>query len=271
MSESGGYGDYRLIADVYDYVVPYRERPDVDFYVDAATEAKGPVLEIGSGTGRILIPTARAGVEIVGLDLSRHMMDVCRERLENEPQEVRSRVRLVQAEMRDFDLDQTFGLVTMPFRPFQHLTTVEDQISCLRSIHRHLRPEGRLIFDIFNPSLEALVRDNLGEEFGEEPEFTLPDGRRITRRHKIVARDPFQQINDVELIYDVRHPDGREERLVHAFQMRYLFRFEAEHLLARCGFAVEHLYAGFDKSPYGSKDPGELIFVATRAPYPSTG
>ena len=44
--------------------------------------------------------------------------------------------------------------------------------------------------------------------------------------------------------------------------MRYLFRFEAEHLLARCGFEVEALYADYDRSPYGSQYPGELIFVA---------
>ena len=62
----------------------------------------------------------------------------------------------------------------------------------------------------------------------------------------------------------VTHPDGREERLVHAFRLRYLFRFEVEHLLARAGFAIEHLYAGFDRSAYGSTYPGELVFVACR-------
>jgi hypothetical protein len=41
-----------------------------------------------------------------------------------------------------------------------------------------------------------------------------------------------------------------------------LYRFEAEHLLARCGFEVEHVYADYDRTPYGSKYPGELIFVA---------
>jgi hypothetical protein len=119
-----------------------------------------------------------------------------------------------------------------------------------------------LILDLFNPALEALVRDNLGEEFGDEPEFTTPDGRRVVRRHKIVSRDRFNQINYVELVYYVTHPDGREERLVHSFPMRYLFRFEAEHLLVRSGFEVAHVYAGFDRSSYGSKYPGELIFVA---------
>jgi len=123
---------------------------------------------------------------------------------------------------------------------------------------------GRLILDLFNPSLELLTSDTLGQELGEEPGFTTPDGRRVVRRHKIVSRDLFNQINRAELIYYVTHPDGRKERLVHSFPMRYLFRFEAEHLLARCGFQVEHVYADYDKSLYGSKYPGELIIVAKK-------
>jgi SAM-dependent methyltransferase len=265
MSSAAGYGEYALIADLYDHVVPYRTRADVPFFVEAARASGGPVLEIGCGTGRILVPTARAGVQIVGLDSSPHMLRVCRKKLRGEPKAVQSLARSVHADMRNFDLGQVFALVTVPFRPFQHLVTVEDQLSCLNSIHRHLQVDGRLILDLFNPSLEALTQNNLGQEFGEEPEFTTPDGRRVIRRHKIASRDLFNQVNQVELIYYVTRLDGREERLVQAFPMRYLFRFEAEHLLARCGFEVESLYADCDKSPYGSKYPGELIFVARKA------
>jgi SAM-dependent methyltransferase len=265
MDSAGGYQEYAFIADLYGQVVPYRERPDVAFYVEAAQRSGGPVLEVGCGTGRVLIPTARAGIEIVGFDLSESMLDVCRKRLSREPDEVQARAQLVEGDMRAFDLGQTFPLVTTPFRPFQHLTTVADQLACLSSIRRHLADGGRLILDIFNPSLEALTRDNVGEEFGDEPAFTTPDGRQVIRRHKIVSRDLFRQMLQVEMIYYVTHPDGREGRLVHAFAMRYLFRYEAEHLLARAGFEIEHLYADFDKSPYGSKVPGELIFVAQKA------
>jgi SAM-dependent methyltransferase len=88
---------YALIADLYDHVVPYRERPGVEFFVDAASEAGGPVLEIGCGTGRVLIPTARAGIDIVGLDLSPRMLAVCRERLRLEREPVQSRAMLFVA------------------------------------------------------------------------------------------------------------------------------------------------------------------------------
>jgi len=263
-ASGGDSREYAPIADLYDHVVPYRTRPDVAFYVDAATASGGAVLEVGCGTGRVLIPSARAGVEMVGLDLSTDMLLVCRDRVSREPAAVRARTRLIQADMRAFDLGRTFALVTLPFRPFQHLTTVEDQLACLAAIHRHVAVGGRLILDLFNPSLEALVQPAVGREFGDEPEFSTPDGRRVVRRHRIVSRDYFNQINQVELLYYVRHPNGREERLVHAFAMRYLFRFEAEHLLARAGFAVESLYADYDRKPYGSTYPGDLIFVARK-------
>jgi SAM-dependent methyltransferase len=264
VSSAGGYEEYAFIAEFYDHIGRYRDRPDVAFFVDAAVKAGGPVLEVGCGTGRVLIPTARAGVEIVGLDLSEHMLTVCRRQLREEPEPVRSKVWLAQGDMRRFELGRTFALATIPFRPFQHLLTVEDQLSCLESVRRHLVSRGGLVLDLFNPSLDALVNGPLGEEHAEEPEFTTPDGRRVVRRHKTVAYDRFNQIGDYELIYYVDHPDGRKERLVHSFRMRYLFRFETEHLLARAGFVVEHVYADFDRSEYGSKYPGDLLFVARR-------
>jgi SAM-dependent methyltransferase len=257
MTQTGTYNEYKAIAELYDYVV--------GFFVEAAKESGGPVLEVGCGTGRVLIPTAQAGIEITGLDLSTDMLEICREHLKAEPEEVQSKVRLVEADMRQFELAQKFQLVTLPFRPFQHLTTVAEQLACLGCIHAALAEDGKLILDIFNPALEGLTRTNFGEELSEEPEFSMPDGRKVIRRHAVTSRDVAKQINYVELIYYITHPDGRKERLVQAFPMRYLFRFEAEHLLARAGFDVEQLYADYDKKPFGAKYPGELIFVARKA------
>jgi SAM-dependent methyltransferase len=256
--------EYAAVAEFYDSVPLYRQRPDVAFYVEAAIKAGGPVLEVGCGTGRVLISTAKAGIEIVGLDASPQMMDILRRRLEDESADVQSRVRLIEGDMRHFALGQKFRLATIPFRPFQHLLTVSDQIACLTTIHDHLEDNGRLVFDIFNPSLDVLVTKPVGEEFDADPEFVLDDGRRIFRRGRIVGHDRFTQVTQHELIYYVSHPDGRSERVVHSFSMRNTFRFEAEHLLARVGYEIEHLYADFGRAPYGSTYPGELIFVARK-------
>ncbi len=265
MDNSGPHYERAAVAELYDYVPPYVARQDVGFYVGMARESGGPVLELGSGTGRILIPTARAGTEIVGLDNSESMTSICAEKLRCEPAEVQSRAELVLGDMRDFDVGRTFNLVTVPFRVFLHLTTVEEQLSCLACIRSHLSEGGRLVLDLFNPYLEYLVDEqHLREQPAGEP-FTMPDGRKVARSGRVASRDLFAQVQDVEIIYDITHLDGREERLVHAFPFRYVFRFEAEHLLARSCFKVEHLYADFDKSPYGSQYPGELIFVARKA------
>lgn len=256
--------EYREAAEFYDHFTLYATRTDVKFFVDEALAAKGPVLELGCGTGRVLLPTALAGVPIEGLDVSPSMLEECRRKLAEAPPDVRRRVRLHQGNMRDFDLGRTFALVTIPFRPFQHLLTVDDQLSCLRSIRRHLAPGGRLVFDLFNPSLELLANRPVNVVQAEGEPFTMPDGRQVQRSFRIVAQDRFAQVNDVDLIFDVTTA-GRTERHVQSVRMRYLFRFEAEHLLARAGFAVEHLYAGYDRAPYGSAYPGELIFVARPA------
>jgi SAM-dependent methyltransferase len=263
--DTGGYQSDPFVAQLYDQFVPYRERPDLDFFVQEGVESGGPVLEIGCGTGRVLLPTARAGMTITGLDISTYMLDVCRQALKAEPPDVQERVSLVEGDMREFDLGEAFALVTSPFRPFQHLLTVEDQLNCLNCVRRHLIPGGVFILDIFNPSLTSLTADNLDQEVDEESPFKTPEGIQVHRSSKVTARDYHNQIQDVELIYYLTHPDGREERLVHAFPMRYLFRYEAEHLLARAGFEVLDLYADFHRAPHDSINRGELIFRARRA------
>jgi SAM-dependent methyltransferase len=266
LQDASGYDGAPFIPELYDYVVPYAARPDIGFYVEAARKCGGPVLELGCGTGRILIPTARAGIDISGLDASERMLAVCRAKLDREPLEVRRRSDLHRGDIRDFDLGRRFQLITLPFRPFQYLLTVDEQLACLGAIWRHLEPNGQLVFDLFNPSVHTLAKPVNPTEAEEEPTFSHPDGRTVTRRSRILERDLATQTFAGELIYEVTHPGGRTERLVHQYRFRYLFRFEAEHLLARAGFATDQVYSGFDCAPYGSQYPGELIFVARRRP-----
>jgi cyclopropane fatty-acyl-phospholipid synthase-like methyltransferase len=96
MNGPAGYDEYGVTADLYDCVTPYPERTEITFFVDAATAAGSPILEIGCGTGRVLIPTARAGPDIVGLDASARMLAVCRERLQQESAAVQARIQLVR-------------------------------------------------------------------------------------------------------------------------------------------------------------------------------
>jgi SAM-dependent methyltransferase len=248
------------MGELYDHVLPYAGRADVGFYADEAAACGGSVLEAGCGTGRVLLPIARRGVSITGIDQSPLMLDRCRQRLSDEPEDVRRRVKLHQADMCDFDLGETFALAIVPFRPMQHLLTIGDQLSTLRAIHRHLDPSGRLIFDLFNPNIKRLAAGP-SEESQDMTEITLPDGSSFHRTDRVKALHIVEQISEAELTYYVTMPGGETERRVHAFEMRWYWRFEVEHLLERAGFALEAVYGNFDRSALTDDSP-EMIFVA---------
>jgi SAM-dependent methyltransferase len=261
-----GCPEYDEFAEYYDHVLPYRNRDDVGFFVDLARAARGPVLEVACGTGRVLLPCARAGAQVVGLDLSAGMLDVCRQRLAREPADVRARVELYQADMRTFDLGRQFDLITTPFRGFQHLLAVGDQQLALRAIRRHLADGGRFVLDLFNPSLHFLGDERWLVNPLVEPAFSMPDGRSVVRSFRVVERDYFSQVQRLAMDYDVTWPDGRSERRSSRFDLRYLFRFEAEHLLVREGFEIEALYGDYQRRAYGETEyPGELVFVCRKA------
>ena len=259
---TGGYDDFEEIGLLYDSVTLYKARPDVAFYVEEALAHGGMVLEVGCGTGRILIPAARQGVEITGLDKSSRMLAQCEARLADEPPEVQQNVTLVRADMRDFDLGRQFSIIMIPFRPLQHLITVSEQISALRAMHRHLEPGGRLMFDVFNPKIQYLIDDN-SREREDTAEVALPDGRSFRRTARVAAVHVAAQYSEIEMIYYVREADGTTQRLVQGFPMRWYWRYEVEHLLARCGFRVKAVFGDFNRSPLTDVSP-EMIFMAER-------
>ena len=176
------------------------------FIVDLCRAAKGEVLELGCGTGRILIPAAEAGCTITGLDQSGFMLDRCRAKLHAHPPEVQKRVTLVEADMTNFSLGRTFALVTVPFRPLQHLVSVEEHLSFLACVQRAPEPGGKLALDVFYPDLTGLASPVNPEEIEDTPEVTLADGRRMRRTYRLTAKHLAEQTNDVELIYYVRDP-----------------------------------------------------------------
>jgi len=254
------YDSVEDLGLLYDHVGAYNERADVAFYVDEATRANGKVLEVASGTGRVLIPVARAGNDITGLELSRVMLDRCRERVAAEPKDVQARITLIEGDMRDFMLEERFELAIIPFRPMQHLMTIEDQLSCLDAIRRHLVPGGRVIFDVFNPDLVRIASPSTAE-WEDTPETALPDGSTFRRGGRMVAVHRVEQVNEIELIYYIARPGGKTERRVHAFGMRWFMRPELEHLVARAGFTLDAIYGDFDRSPLTDGSP-EMIVVA---------
>lgn len=253
------YDAFPDLADFYDSVPAYAARRDVQFYVDEAKEAHGSVLELGCGTGRVLVPIAREGCTIDGVDASRQMLERCEAKLRDQADSVKGRVRLHQGDVRAFDLGKTFDLVIAPFRVVQHLTTVEDQLAFLGAVARHLAPGGRLSFDVFNPNFAALAAAD-GIEREDTPETTLSDGRSFRRAARVKLVRWIDQVSEVELIYYVSaKPGDVADRYVQSFDMRWYLRAELEHLLARGGFRIRSIYGDFDRSPLEDTSPEQII------------
>jgi SAM-dependent methyltransferase len=262
---------YETVADLgvlYDAVQAYINREDVAFYVEEAASACGPrelatVLELGCGTGRVLLALARAGHVVVGVDQSQSMLARCEAKLAGEPRDVRDRVTLHRADARQFTVAAPsadgFALAIAPFRVLQHLTTAADQLRCLEAVRRHLAPGGRFVFDVFNPRYSLMTQDR-SAEVEDTPEVRLADGRYLRRTVRVTKVRWVEQISEIELIYYVR-AGAAVERGVHAFPMRWYTPPELEHLLARAGFRVERVYGTFDRGPLTDEAP-EIVVAA---------
>ena len=250
-----------FIADYYDESPIVRGRlQDVAFYRDAARDFGDPILELGCGTGRITMTLAEEGKRITGLDLSERMLERAVQKRAALRVEARERVHFVQGDMTRFDLGEKFRLVIIPFRPFQHLLEIQQQLDCLNCVRKHLAPRGRLVLDVFQTDAERM-HDPVHMRETLITEYRAANGRQVRISERVAAFHRAEQRNDVEMIFQVKHPDGRDERLVFAWTLRYFFRYEIEHLLARCGFRVVRLYGNFDRSPLSDSSP-EMIYVA---------
>jgi ubiquinone/menaquinone biosynthesis C-methylase UbiE len=239
-----------IIARHYDelYAVMRNPSGDIAFYSELARAAGGPVLELGCGTGRTLLPIARAGIDCVGVDASPAMLAVLRQK--SPP----ANLELVESRMERLDLpNRRFRLVTCPFRAFSHLLDVGSQLAALGAVRRHLEPGGTFALDVFDPKLAQIARL-------EEPEHlaaTFHDAGREVQRWDTVRRDPSRQVMTIGFRFASVDPELRGAGEI---QMRWFYRFEMEHLLARAGFTELTFFGGFDRRPWAAG--GETIALA---------
>lgn len=233
---------------------------DVALYLGFAERTGGPLLELGCGTGRLLLPLARAGFSITGVDMSPRMLEVAQAKVDAAGLD--DQITLVQADMREVNLPQQYRLAFIAINSFMHLVTLEDQLAALRTWRKLLLPGGLLLIDVDNPDprhlLEADGRLDLQGRWFD------PDTGATVLKHMSRTLDAARQLQHVLFIYDEVFPDGQVRRTLAPFQARYLYRYEGELLLNKAGFTPEQVYGSYDLDPYGS-DSERMIFVARRA------
>lgn len=230
-------------------------------WLTLAGQAKGPVLEVGCGSGRLLLPLAQAGHRLTGIDLSGLALDAARAKLEAAG--LTGRVTLFQADMRQFDLPgKDFALAFIPLNTFMHCQTQQEQLATLLSIRSHLQPEGRLLLDLFYPD-PALLAEADGRLYFEAETIDELTGRTVQWywRHDI---DLARQLRHLTYILDEIDEEGLVRRVQIPFSLRFIYRYEMELLLRAGGFHLEMLYGSYHLEPFDSHS-ARLIAAARKA------
>jgi SAM-dependent methyltransferase len=227
---------YDAIARLYD---PWSAGvvEDISFYVEEALASGGPVVELGVGTGRIAIPTAAAGVHVIGVDSSPAMLEVCAEQARRVG--VSDRLDLRLGDLRRPPVDERVPLVTCPFRAYLHLVSDDERLDALAAARGLLRDGGRLIFDVFRPS-----QDDIDETHG----------RWIEREPGIDERADWDVVAQT-LTLSVRGAGAQS-----TMQLSWLEPERWNALLAETGFVVDSCFGWFDRRPYSGGE--DTVWIA---------
>ncbi len=233
---------------------------DLTFWIQLARRTGGPVLEIGCGTGRVALPLAKAGLPVVGVDVSPAMLAVAREKIAAAG--LSRRVELVRANALDLKLERRFPLAFVALNSFGHFAEPGEPERALAMMREHLEPGGLIALDLTNPTPGAF-----GEGHGVViHEYTRagprPDWQTVKLRSQ--WQDDLAQRIDVSCIYDEISPTGEVRRTLAAFVLRYFYPNELRLLFEQAGLALEAMYGSYDLDAL--TDESDRLIVVGRKP-----
>ncbi len=247
--------DYDLIAPFYDIEHAHFDE-DLSLYMNFAELCGSPLLELACGSGRLLVPLAREGYELTGVDSSASMLNLAREALGQAG--VAARCKLVQENMYSLHLGQKFRLAFIALGSFGHVYTRREQRQTLAAVRDHLTPGGRFILDISNADVRYM--EHLSGQLLHQGTWQRDDGAMLS--HFVSpASSPTKRLLELAHFYEV-HRQGEAVRRTVIRTHLYLFeRNEAELLLEEAGFVITNVYGDYELSPFEHDSP-RMIFIA---------
>jgi SAM-dependent methyltransferase len=250
---------YEKIAGYYD-LIHASLTADMPLVLMLARQGKGPVLELGCGTGRLLLPLARAGNRVIGLDNSAAMLEKARERLSAEPPEVQNRVRLVEADMADFELGEQVRLAILPYNTLLHLERAAME-QTLKAVGQHMDDNGRLFIDVVNPMLASQTPDD--RMLTLERLMVDPETGETVAQMASSWVDLQEQTLHVTWLFDASPPEGGPvRRMVVQADYHYLYPHEVELMLKTAGFRMARIYGGYDGRPFDEESERLLVLAS---------
>ena len=244
--------DYELFNPLWD--------KEVRWYLDWVRRTGDPVLELACGSGRMLVEFAKAGYDVVGIDLSEKMLGLTEIRIRELPRDVQNRIHFYRYDMVDFNVGREFGMVVIGDNSFRELKTREQQLSCLQFVRKHLNRDGKLLmterrFDagLFldgkreYPWTEAIVHPDTGDMVSRKVEVTLDSDRKWVR-----GMMTYRMVSD----------DGTERLKEFRFDAPVMNVEDYLELFQEAGFKTQ-VYVGYKEKDDDGVDP-VLCFVCSK-------
>ena len=261
LSLTSPVSEYDSFADIYSVWTDTAAstHANLPFYVHAYAEADGPVVELGVGDGRIAVQAAVEGHEVIGVDLSEAMLDLCRRRAVDAG--VLDKLTLMRADFRTFELESPAALIALPYHSIGHLPTLEDKRRAIAHVFSQLRPGGRFIFDDFLMTTELIAHMRTVQL---RAEYRTAAGADALLWVTSLVNEPRQSIRVVTWEDELDAEGLLTRRRYRRLSLSWIEPSQARELLTQAGFAIEACYGDFDRTPFSDTTAHEQVWVARR-------
>jgi 2-polyprenyl-3-methyl-5-hydroxy-6-metoxy-1,4-benzoquinol methylase len=244
------YRDGRIYDVIHEKLVA-----DTNYFVEEAARIGGPVLEVACGTGRITVPIAKKGIEIIGLDISEGMLNEAKKKSDQE----NLKIEWVHADCREFNLNKKFKLIFIPFNSMQYLHDLRSLESFFGNVKKHLATDGVFIIDVFNPSICILARGKHDRQ--KVMDLTDPQTGAKATIEETINYDVVAQVNRVKWYYSL---ESEKDYKVDELNMRCFFPQELEALIKYNGFEIVSKYGNFNREAFASESPKQILTLKVK-------
>lgn len=233
---------------------------DLPLYSVLADIYGDPILDVGCGTGRVMLHLAQEGHYCVGVDTSPQMLQRARQKVDLLA-DLKNNVKLVEGDIATYQAEQPFQMILLPYHTFMHFQDQSEQLQVLAQLAENLADGGVMVFDLANAGEAFSTQDD--HVIALERTFIEPQTGHVVMQQSVSTLDRVTQQLHITWIYDEIHNDGIVRRTIAPLMLRYVFFSEMKLLLAATGLQLVDVYGDYDQSPFEDGSP-RMIIVAQK-------
>jgi SAM-dependent methyltransferase len=239
-------GFYTTISRYYD-AENSDKTDDLVMYAELAAEYGSPILDIGCGTGRVMMHLAQEGFDVYGIDRDKTMLERAENKREAMPH-LKKKLTFYQGDVLTYKLDKQFKMVLLTYNMLTHFHEQEKQLALLRRMRELVEADGVLVIDVPNAGNVFASEDS--DAVTLERTFIDPDSGHLVMQQSVSTLDRAEQLLHVTWIYDEVTEDSTVKRTLAPVIFRYYFLSEIRLLLQLTGFEVEEVYGDYEGGEY---------------------